>query len=208
MMNFEINPAEVPTFSGLSEKDKKYVLQVYNTKCRKSEFPENFQTEISRLEHTAILYHSQLCAFQSVLAEKGFDLTTDVIKDYSGSIAFLSIYGTLVILGKPRPSRVILMNRIHSLGLNKTSQYALITEDLKLDNPVTLEVSRRKSGSAETIYTGSSLSALAINSKGGGLDELEERTNLSHTVSQIMAMGENTARELLKSRIIEPVGNN
>jgi len=208
MLNFDINPTEVPTFLGFSERDKECVLNLYNTKKRKSEFPETFQTEISRLEHTAILYHSQLCAFQTVLAEKGFDSTTEVIRDYSGSIAFLSIYGTLVILGKPRPSRVILMKRIHSLEHNKTSKYAIITKDLKLYDHAIFEVSSSTSGPAENKYVGSSLRALAINSKGGGLDELEERTNLSHTVSQIIAIGENTAQELMKSREIKIVGNN
>ena len=44
--------------------------------------------------------------------------------------------------------------------------------------------------------------------KHQGIDELEERTNLSHTVSQIIAIGENTAQELMKSREIKIVGNN
>ncbi len=204
MAYFDINPNKAPIFCTFSDEERKRIISIYEIKREKSEFPDEYVDEISRIEYTAIQLHSQLCAFHDVLTKEGFEPTCEAQKDYDGAIAYLSYYGTLVIFGKPKPNRYVLMTRLHTLSQNKSGKFASFTSDLKLNcrSAMKLYLARLQVVNGD-IYRNSPLCALAINPNGFSGDKLEEKEKIQYMTDSIIKIGSETMRELLKP-ISEP----
>ena len=157
-------------FNDMDYKDQISVINIYNFKKRKKEFGFSEEDSIKDLEEVARLFYSQKCAFQDVLTKEGFEPTTEVSKYETGRVAALTVYGTLVILGKPKQKgRHIYMTRLHSPDLNITNQRGEIYDDTKIGEKLRLIHSK-------ILYTTSNTIGLATNPRGADGDELEAAT--------------------------------
>jgi len=155
-------------FNSFELKDQQAVLAVYLRK-RPNEFSSPVTDKAACIEEVANLYKAQKCAFEDVLTEQGFEITSEVLKDYSGRIAMLSHYGTVAIFGKQPSNRFVLMTRIHTPECNFNRHYGYFFNDLSLGKGVNFIVMHPR----RTTYSSSPLRGLAINPRGGDGDGLE-----------------------------------
>ena len=167
--NEKISLPNSPTFNGFTQLKQRTVLRLYQEKLRRGELPQE-EDRTKSIEKTALLYHSQLCAFQNVLLEQGFDPTPEVEKSYSGRIAILTHYGTLFALGKlSSQGRLVKMDRIYAPEL-KYFHRVNILEDLKMGIQPELRDAVTGRGNDHSNIIG-----LATNLNGSDDDELEEK---------------------------------
>ena len=168
-------------FNSFKEEDKQAVIWIYNQKKMRGELEDSDKSSGEKVEEVARLYHAQKCAFQDILTRQGFEISSEVPKDYDGRIAALTTYGTLIILGKnKREGRYIFMDRIHSPEYDANGQRGNPTRDLKLGERVRII----KTSGGE--YKSSGARALAVNPRGADGDEFEA------SVSVLRAIGTRT----------------
>jgi hypothetical protein len=189
----KLNLEGAADFNSFSLLEQQAVLWIYKTKAAQAELKSPLEDKVAGIEETARLYRAQKCAFEDVLTKEGFEPTQEVLKDYSGRIAFLTNHGTLLVLGKPKQKgRLITMARIHTPYYDITHYRSHLTSDLKLGK-----------GPDLTIYKGSEARALAINPHGSDDDEIEGK-NACETVYGI---GTRTMMLLLNPREHSIVGD-
>jgi len=188
-------------FNSFEHQDQNAILWIYKTKACNGELKALVEDKVAGIEEVALLYKAQQEAFQDVLTKKGFDLTKEVKKDYSGRIAFLTNHGTFAILGKDKPEgRYITMSRIHSPHCNHNHQRGRLNKDHRIGEGSDIHtwVGINLTGP----YQSSPLRELAINPRGADGDELEAHEET------VLAIGMETAFLLMKPREEEklPVG--
>lgn len=187
-----LNLDRAPYFNGFKRKDQDAILWIYQTKASQGELAALVDDKVAGVEEVARLYYSQKCGFQDYLTKEGFDVVSEVPKDYSGRIAILTHHGTLVLLGKCKEKgRHITMSRIHTPSFNYNHRRGSLASDLKLGESPHIDV--MPCGG----YRGSEARALATNPRGADGDELEE------SEATVFGIGMNTAFMLIKTRFIK-----
>ncbi len=166
----KIELAGAPFFStnfGRGEQSEIIYLHRQRVRGEEVEFGKTDCARASNLEKTAKIYQAQNQAFKEILTAQGFEATENVSKNYEGRIAFLTVYSTIGIFGKPNPhqARKITMRRAYAVrsDINCDGKIGVLETDLKLGERFDLTVLRGRN------YQGSALRSLAISSK-----EIEE----------------------------------
>lgn len=174
-----------PFFNGFSEEHRNNIIRLYRARVKDGDivFGRGDEARFANIEETAKLYHAQNLAFEDILTKQGFEPVTEVLRDYEGRIAFLSLYSTLCILGKPKEKgRHITMIRAHDIMRDHNNQRCWISKDLRLGERVYLDIFYPIAYKSD--YNGSSLRGLAINPQGADGDELETHTGILTSIDR------------------------
>lgn len=188
-------------FNALSAEHQQHVLSVYQVKHGQGELADLINDSVKGIERVARQYQAQLDAFQDVLISQGFDICKEVLHDYDGRIAVLSINGTLVMLGKPKTNgRHIYMSRIHSPRLNCSGSRGYLEYDVRIGESLRLSHIQHFGRT----YHGSNTQGLAINPIGADGDELVEAETISTTIANKTSMLLRDPLYKPKSAVLKP----
>lgn len=163
-------------YDNLGKREKRAVDNILRIKQKNRGF--SLLTGKDALNQQAMEYLAQKQAFQDVLLNESFQLVDTVELDHSGKIAFMTLHGTFMILGKLNGRyRSVYSSRIHSPELDYKGQYGRLLNNAEINIEPSIKLQNGKT------VKHSGLVGLAVTEEDNE-DEQRSFSQISRTVTQ------------------------